>query len=98
MVPPAIAAVVITGDHRATAGFAVAVPSADVALPRTQQAVANHPVLNEETVRQEVLWLGDCAAGLNEFGPEPEFGFGTLEAHLSQGVEKFIPVVAFGVA
>tara|TARA_Y100000022_G_C13076355_1_gene295809 strand:+ start:180 stop:350 length:171 start_codon:yes stop_codon:yes gene_type:complete len=56
MVPPAIAAVVITGDHRATAGFAVAVPSADVALPRTQQAVASHPVLNEELVREQVLW------------------------------------------
>ena len=59
---------------------------------------ANHPVLNEETVRQEVVWRGDCAARLNEFGPEPEFGFGTLEARLSKGVEEIIPVVTFGVA
>ena len=31
-------------------------------------------------------------------GPEPEFAFGSLEAHLSKGVERIIPIVAFGPA
>ena len=31
-------------------------------------------------------------------GPEPEFAFGSLEANLSKGVERIIPIVAFGPA
>ena len=31
-------------------------------------------------------------------GPEPEFAFGSLEAHLSKVVERIIPIVAFGLA
>jgi len=93
-----VLALVSAAHHLATAGFAVALPSEDVALPGAHQPEANHPELNDETVRQQVLWRSDCAAWLNEFGPEPEFGFGTLEANLSKGVEEIIPVVAFGVA
>ena len=84
--------------HLAAAGFAVAVPSDDVALPGTQQAVANHRELNEEPIREQVLWRGDCAARFNYLGPEPEFAVGSFEPLLSKGVEEIIPVVAFGVA
>ena len=37
--------------HLAAAGFAVAMPSENAAFPGPDQPVANHPELNDETVR-----------------------------------------------